>query len=383
MSRKTVKVIIAAGTRPNFIKVAPLIKALDKHKENAGNKKGVKIDYVFVHTGQHYDKEMSKSFFDDLSLPRPDINLGVGSGSHAEQIGKIISKFGKVCLKEKPNLVIVVGDVNSTVACALAAAKLSVPVAHVEAGLRSFDRTMPEELNRVLTDQASDYLFATCEDACANLKREGIPEEKIYFVGNVMIDTLFRFISKIKANSKIGGSYALLTLHRPGSVDNRAVFKKMLEALRRVSKKIPIIFSAHPRTQKQIKLFKYEKYFNFLNSSSMRSINPKKAINLLNALPYPEFMALLSGARLVLTDSGGIQEETTILGIPCLTLRTNTERPITVKEGTNIITGNNPDKIVKAAFAALKNKLNHKKNPKYWDGKASERIVNILARELR
>jgi UDP-N-acetylglucosamine 2-epimerase (non-hydrolysing) len=378
------KIIISAGARPNFIKIAPLIDELDRFNNKLRSGSGIK--HLLVHTGQHYDNEMSGSFFDDLALPRPDIYLGIGSGSHTEQVSRIMVRFEKVCSRERPDLVVVVGDVNSTVACALTAARLRIPVAHVEAGLRSFDRSMPEEVNRVLTDQISDYLFTTCEDANRNLKREGISEEKIHFVGNIMIDTLLKFAPLINTRNKIIGDdkeYALLTLHRPANVDNKVVFKGLLGALREISRKIPILFPAHPRTQKQIKIFRYERYFNFLNPRPAGSLNAKKTINLLNALSYTEFLGLMKGARLVLTDSGGVQEETTILKVPCLTLRDNTERPVTVKKGTNIIAGRDPDNIVKAASRALKNRAPYKKNPRYWDGRTAERIVNILAKGLK
>ena len=382
------KIVSVVGARPNFMKIAPIIEQLKIKNKNLK----AKLKHVLVHTGQHYDEEMSKSFFEDLNLPKPDINLGVGSASHAVQTAKIMIEFEKVCLRERPDLIIVVGDVNSTIACALVASKLGIKIAHIEAGLRSFDRTMPEEINRVLTDAISDYLFTTCEDANENLKREGIPEEKIYFVGNVMIDTLLKYKERAKKSKileKLGlnkdlqvRSYTLLTLHRPSNVDNRETFINILKALKNVSKKIPIIFPAHPRTQRQIKIFSLEKYFNFVNIESNSCVNIRNSINLLNSLPYLDFLNLMANAKFVLTDSGGIQEETTILNIPCLTLRENTERPVTLKEGTNTIVGSNPEKIISKSMDILNGKKKKGRIPKLWDGKAAERIINILIEKL-
>ena len=386
--RHLTKIVSVVGARPNFMKIAPIIEQLKIKNKNLK----AKLKHVLVHTGQHYDEEMSKSFFEDLNLPKPDINLGVGSASHAVQTAKIMIEFEKVCLRERPDLIIVVGDVNSTIACALVASKLGIKIAHIEAGLRSFDRTMPEEINRVLTDAISDYLFTTCEDANENLKREGIPEEKIYFVGNVMIDTLLKYKERAKKSKileKLGlnkdlqvRSYALLTLHRPSNVDNRETFINILKALKDVSEKIPIIFPAHPRTQRQIKFFSLEKYFNFVNIESNSCVNIENSINLLDPLSYLDFLNLMANAKFVLTDSGGIQEETTILNIPCLTLRENTERPVTLKEGTNTIVGSNPEKIISKSMDILNGKKKIGRIPKLWDGKAAERIINILIEKL-
>lgn len=293
--------------------------------------------------------------------------------------------YEKVLMEKRPELVVVVGDVNSTLACSIVAAKLCIPVAHVEAGLRSFDRTMPEEINRIVTDSLSDFLFTTCEDANENLKREGIPEEKIYFAGNVMIDTLLKYKTKAEVKAKIKvdeKDYALLTLHRPSNVDDSKIFRNILEALLTVSRKIPIIFPAHPRTQKQIKSFGYEKYFNFIKLNAANSINVKNSINLLNPLAYLEFLNLMANAKFVLTDSGGIQEETTILDIPCLTVRENTERPITIKEGTNVLVGTNKRKIITESLNILNDSGKSGKIPRLWDGKAAERIVKILSKYL-
>ena len=386
--RHLTKIVSVVGARPNFMKIAPIIEQLKIKNKNLK----AELKHVLVHTGQHYDEEMSKSFFEDLNLPKPDINLGVGSASHAVQTAKIMIEFEKVCLRERPDLIIVVGDVNSTIACALVASKLGIKIAHIEAGLRSFDRAMPEEINRVLTDAISDYLFTTCEDANENLRKEGIPEEKIYFVGNVMIDTLLKYKERAKKSKileKLGlnkdlqvRSYALLTLHRPSNVDNRETFINILKALKDVSEKIPIIFPAHPRTQRQIKSFGLEKYFNFVNIESNSCVNIENSINLLDPLSYLDFLNLMANAKFVLTDSGGIQEETTILNIPCLTLRENTERPVTLKEGTNTIVGSNPEKIISKSMDILNGKKKIGRIPKLWDGKAAERIINILIEKL-
>jgi len=379
------KIMVVAGARPNFMKIAAVMRELAKHPQH--------FEQILVHTGQHYDVEMSDSFFSDLGLREPDIHLGAGSGTHGEQTGKIMIRFEKVCMKQKPDLVMVVGDVNSTVACTLVSAKLFIPSAHVEAGLRSYDRTMPEEINRVLTDQICDYLFTTCEDANQNLIKEGIAKERIFFVGNTMIDTLLRHIeiakkSKIldglglRDNSKVK-KYAAVTLHRPSNVDEREILKGILDALNKIAEKLPVILPAHPRTTKMIKRFKLNKVVDYQESISSYNFNKsnKKAL-LLPPLSYLDFLSLMSKAALVLTDSGGIQEETTILGIPCLTIRRNTERPITIKEGTNTLVGNDPDRILSTALKVLKDGAAKKKRPKYWDGRAAQRIVKILLPSL-
>jgi UDP-N-acetylglucosamine 2-epimerase (non-hydrolysing) len=379
------KVFIVVGARPNFVKAAPLVKEL---KENS------KLNPVLVHTGQHYDYEMSASFLKELDLSKPDVYLGIGSGTHAEQTGKIMIEFEKVCLRENPDLVIVVGDVNSTIACSIAASKLLIPVAHVEAGLRSFDRTMPEEINRILTDQISDYLFTTCEDANQNLIKEGVPQDKIFHVGNIMVDTLLNRLPKIhnsniletlglRKNKSIK-KYTVLTLHRPSNVDNYIILKGILDVLNNLSKEISIIFPAHPRTIKMIQSLGLSEMINYMNKITL--YNFEKTSQKILAIPplgYHDFLCLMSKAALVLTDSGGIQEETTVLGIPCLTLRSNTERPVTVREGTNIIVGNSPDKILKTALHVLRNGIRQKKIPKYWDGRTAGRIVKILVRNFK
>ncbi|MDQ6786060.1 MAG: UDP-N-acetylglucosamine 2-epimerase (non-hydrolyzing) [Acidobacteriota bacterium] len=327
-----------------------------------------------VHTGQHYDAAMSDSFFKDLGIPAPDFYLEVGSASHAVQTARIMTAFEPVVLEEKPDWVLVVGDVNSTIACALVCAKLNIKVAHVEAGLRSRDRTMPEEINRVLTDSISDLLLTTSQDADENLRVEGITEDKIKFVGNVMIDSLFHSL-KLAESSTVredlnltGKDYAVLTLHRPSNVDNEETLNGLLEALISISKEIPIIFPVHPRTKANIEYFGFP---DAIDHSQIKTIAP---------LGYLDFMRLYSGARLVLTDSGGLQEETTALSIPCLTLRENTERPITISMGTNILVGTNPEKIKNAAFKVLSQKTSatDKKIPPLWDGQAAERICDAL-----
>lgn len=350
------------------MKIAPVSEELSK--------KG--IEHIILHTGQHYDDEMSKVFFQDLGMPEPHIYLGVGSGTHAEQTGKIMVEFEKTCFEQKPGMVVVVGDVNSTVACALVASKLWIPVAHIEAGLRSFDRTMPEEINRLLTDQIADLLFTTCEDADVNLANEGIPTGKVHFVGNVMIDTLLRFI-EVASGSDIlerlsleeGGSikkYAALTLHRPSNVDDAETLRGIFKALERLSEEIPVVFPAHPRTLKRIE--------DSGIGDSIRGMGSK--IMMLKPMGYLDFLRLMSKAAVVLTDSGGIQEETTVLGIPCLTLRNNTERPVTVKQGTNTLVGNSPDRIIQAGLEVLEKGTPVKKIPPLWDGKAAERIVKVI-----
>jgi len=369
------KAIFIGGARPNFMKIAPLIWELKKIHQKL---KSSRIKYLFVHTGQHYDNEMSKIFFKDLNLPYPDINLGVGSSSHAVQTAKIMIKFEKVCIKEKPGIVIVVGDVNSTIACTLVATKLGIKTAHVEAGLRSFDRNMPEEINRILTDSISDYLFTTCEDANENLKREGIPEEKIFFVGNIMIDTLMRYqarAKKLNTHKKYGlckSNYALLTLHRPSNVDGEGTLYDILQAVKEISNHVPILFPVHPRTKK------------YINKYCVNDLLVKEnSIILTDPIGYLEFLSLMMDAKFVLTDSGGIQEETTALGIPCLTLRNNTERPITVTQGTNIIVGTNPNNIIYESKNILKgNNKNQNIIPKLWDGNTAKRIINIIMSKI-
>lgn len=354
------KIILVVGARPNFMKMAPILYEIKKYPD--------RIHPLLVHTGQHYDKNMSDLFFDDLGLPKPDIFLGVGSGSHAQQTAKIMEKFEAVLLENKPDLVLVVGDVNSTLACALTAAKLHIKVAHVEAGLRSFDRRMPEEINRLLTDAISDYLFLTEASAVKNLEKEGVSQDKMFFVGNVMIDSLLQNLDKAKQSTILSQlqlekqSYALLTLHRAENVDNRSAMQEILDALMEISKKIQLVFPIHPRTKNKLEEF---------------GLLPKN-FKITDPLGYWDFLHLMSQAKFVLTDSGGIQEETTILQIPCLTLRENTERPVTAEKGTNTIVGTNKEKILSHALEVLERKKSQTQIPDLWDGHAARRIVEIL-----
>ena len=360
------KILNIVGARPNFMKIAPIVREM-RRREN---------DFLplIVHTGQHYDAAMSDSFFTDLGIPKPNFHLEVGSASHAVQTAKIMTAFEPVVLEEKPDWVLVVGDVNSTIACALVCAKLGVKIAHVEAGLRSRDRTMPEEINRILTDAISDLLLTTSQDADENLKNEGVSEDKIKFVGNVMIDSLFYSLKQAESSivredlNLIAENYAVLTLHRPSNVDEKEVFGNLLDALAAISEKLPVIFPAHPRTKANIERFGFTKK---IENSNIRLIEP---------LGYLDFLRLYSGARIVLTDSGGLQEETTALSVPCLTLRENTERPITISMGTNILVGTNSEKIKQAAFEVLsrENDLRDKKTPPLWDGRAAKRICDVL-----
>jgi UDP-N-acetylglucosamine 2-epimerase (non-hydrolysing) len=391
------KIILVCGARPNFMKIAPLLRAINKHNELIKANDQSLITPILVHTGQHYDYEMSQVFFQDLELPKPDVYLGVGSGTHAEQTGKVMIEFEKVLLKEKPDLVVVVGDVNSTLAAALAAVKLDIPVAHVEAGLRSYDRTMPEEINRLLTDQISDYLFTHSRDADENLKREGIPVEKIFFVGNVMVDSLLfnkarADQSQILAQLKLTkGGYALVTLHRPSNVDEKHSLKNIMSAMVRISEQIPVVFPAHPRTQKKLREFNLDNDVTVIGRSpdgigktkQSRSESQSQSRILITApLSYLDFLKLEMYAKFVMTDSGGIQEETTVLNVPCLTLRDTTERPITITQGTNVIVGNNPRKIIQEACKILGSKPKPPSHIEFWDGMAAERIIAILAKAV-
>ena len=394
------KIVSVVGARPNFMKVAAICEAIKEY--NNGSNNGQQIEHVLVHTGQHYDANMSDFFFNDLELPKPNLFLGVGSASHSVQTAKVMEGFESVLLAERPQVVIVVGDVNSTVACALVAKKTLcsdgingkdfIPkLAHVEAGLRSFDRTMPEEVNRIVTDSISDYLFTTEESANQNLRQEGIPTEKIHFVGNVMIDTLLRY--RVKANESTilndlqlheSGqvkSYAILTLHRPANVDDAQTFSAMLESFLDVSRHMPIIFPAHPRTLKQIQEADLGDYFvdHFLDGPE--PWDSRVRIRLVPPLGYLDFLHLMSNAKVVLTDSGGIQEETTILGVPCITLRENTERPVTLLHGTNVLVGADPEKIIREFSRVLHDGRKAATPPYFWDGSAAKRIVQILVDE--
>jgi len=472
------KIMLVAGARPNFMKVASIIDAIKGYNVSIQNSK-LKIQHCLVHTGQHYDDSMSETFFRDLDLPKPDIHLDVGSASHAVQTAEIMKRFEPILLEEQPDVVMVVGDVNSTIACTLVASKIDygstrhLPlstqhvrrkplIAHVESGLRSFDRSMPEEINRILTDQLSDVLFVSEQSGLDNLRNEGFKNflsgedclelannstldtqhslPLVAMVGNTMIDTLFKhrgLAQKSNILEKLGlkqsgvrtedsgvSHYAILTLHRPSNVDDKETFQEILDALAVISRKVPIFFPAHPRTLNRIKEFGFEEYFRFLTQNSMlnteqssvhssdmfhsrlntqNSPSPQSSVPnphhgsicCIEPLGYLDFLCLMSDAKLVLTDSGGIQEETTVLGIPCVTLRENTERPVTMTQGTNILVGTNKEKIIESAFLQLNgdkqykrnqlnkpnrpNKLNKPNRPKLWDGQAGERIIKILA----
>jgi UDP-N-acetylglucosamine 2-epimerase (non-hydrolysing) len=349
------------GARPNFMKVAPVHLAL-------AGRNGV--SQAIIHTGQHYDASMSDVFFDQLAIPKPDFNLGVGSASHARQTAEVMMRLESVFLETKPDLVLVYGDVNSTVAAALVCSKLLIPVGHVEAGLRSFDRTMPEEINRILTDRVADYLFTPSVDGNENLIHEGVPEEKIHLVGNVMIDTLVRLLPSAdgtmicRSLSLTDKPYALVTLHRPSNVDDSRDLMETLDALNEIAARIDIIFPVHPRTRQMMQQSGEKKF-----SSRFHFIDP---------VGYVEFLGLQRNATLVITDSGGIQEETTYLGIPCITVRENTERPITVSIGSNVLAGREVGKLKREAIAILDGKVKDCENPPLWDGKAGERIADVI-----
>jgi UDP-N-acetylglucosamine 2-epimerase (non-hydrolysing) len=370
------RILVVAGARPNFVKIAPLMEQLAARRASG-------VETLLVHTGQHYDEAMSRLFFDQLGIPRPDVNLEVGSGAHGQQTGEVLARIEPVLLEWKPDVVVVVGDVNSTLAAALAAAKLHIPVAHVEAGLRSFDRSMPEETNRVLTDALADFLFVSEPSGVENLRREGVAESKIHLVGNVMIDSLRKFRElargscalrdlRLLAGDGKARRYALLTLHRPANVDDATTLRPLLECLAEIAREVPILFPAHPRTQERIERFGL--------GGLVRTVWQSDDAGMLLCPPvgYLEFLHLESEAVLVLTDSGGIQEETTVLGVPCLTLRESTERPITVTEGTNTLVGNHPTRIRAAARAILAGNGKQGRTPALWDGRAAERIVSLL-----
>jgi UDP-N-acetylglucosamine 2-epimerase (non-hydrolysing) len=355
-----VKIFLVAGARPNFMKVAPLMDAFRARKVQYPE-----LDPLLVHTGQHYDAQMSDEFFRDLAMPAPDIHLGAGSGTHAEQTARVMVAFEKICLQHHPALVVVVGDVNSTMACAISAKKLGIPVAHVEAGLRSRDMAMPEEINRLCTDVISDFLFTTDPLADKNLLAEGCPPERIHFVGNTMIDSLQKHLHRALAMplppGLEAGSYALLTLHRPSNVDDPASLQLLFDAINQVAERIPILFPAHPRTAQRL-----------------AGIHLHDRVRVIEPLGYLAFLGLMARARMVLTDSGGIQEETTVLHVPCLTLRANTERPITCEMGTNILAGTEPSDILRHAMGALNAPPPDNRVPEKWDGRASQRIADVL-----
>jgi UDP-N-acetylglucosamine 2-epimerase (non-hydrolysing) len=359
------RIINVVGARPNFIKIAPVVDEM--------RRRPARIEHLLIHTGQHYDESMSDSFFEDLEIPLPNINLGVGSGSHAEQTARIMLAFEQVLHEHPADWVVVVGDVNSTMAASIVAAKMLVRVAHVEAGLRSRDRTMPEEINRVVTDSVADLLLTPTRDAGDNLLREGVATEKIRFVGNVMIDSLYRNLERAQESQALerlslkSKQYCVMTLHRPSNVDDGAALAGIIDALEVIGERLPIVFPVHPRTRDRLEQFGL--------SNRLRA---RTSLMLIEPVGYLDFLRLYSNSRLVLTDSGGIQEETTVLGIPCLTLRQNTERPITVTEGTNRIVGNDPEVIKREALAALEQPARAARVPELWDGHAAVRIVDAI-----
>jgi UDP-N-acetylglucosamine 2-epimerase (non-hydrolysing) len=390
------KFMSVVGARPNFMKIASIISAINEYNNLIQNSK-LKIQHLLVHTGQHYDESMSSVFFKELGIPQPHFNLGVGSSSHSLQTAQIMERFEPILLQKRPHVLLLVGDVNSTIACALVASKIEYRtktsklnprnlkqrplISHVEAGLRSFDQKMPEEINRVLTDALSDLLFVTEEDAILNLKKEGISIKKIHFVGNVMIDTLITNLSKIRRSDTLESykrllgenenGYGVVTLHRPSNVDSRQDLSELMNCLQIISGRIPLIFPIHPRTKRNLDRFGID-----------RTLSKNRNILFIEPLSYLAFLTLVKSAKLVMTDSGGIQEETTYLKIPCITLRDNTERPVTVTMGTNYLVGTNRDKIVETAFLILNGKGKKGKAPPLWDGKAGQRIVKILVNQL-
>ena len=360
----TLRILNVTGARPNFMKVAALVAEMQRQAD---------FQPLLVHTGQHYDQTMSDQFFQDLGLPEPDAYLGVGSGSHAQQTARIMEAFEPCLTQMRPDLVVVVGDVNSTVACALVASKLHIPVAHVEAGLRSFDRTMPEEINRVVTDHVSDYLFVSEPSGVKNLRAEGIDPDRVFFVGNVMIDTVLRFRKAAAGGSALHrlsvspGQYALVTLHRPSNVDRPEPLRGLVRVLARLSQHLPVLWPVHPRTRARLDAF-----------GLMDCVCKHDDLHLLEPLGYLDFLQLMDNSRVVITDSGGIQEETTALGVPCVTVRENTERPVTVETGTNFLAGTQPARVWTVIEQILAGNPKNGKVPPLWDGRAAERIVQVL-----
>ena len=363
------RIVNVAGARPNFMKIAPLMEAYRRQPA---------IQPLLVHTGQHYDEKMSELFFRQLQIPQPDINLGVGSGSHAAQTAEIMRTFERVVLDCRPDAVVVVGDVNSTIACGLVAVKLGVKLVHVEAGLRSFDRSMPEEINRVLTDAISDLLFCTEASGVENLRREGVADGKVHLVGNVMIDTLLGQREKAESSTILAElhlrprEYAVLTLHRPANVDDPAALGGLLEAVDAVQRDMPVVFPVHPRTRGNLARLHLE-----------RRVAAMPNLRLIDPAGYLDFLKLMAWARVVLTDSGGIQEETTILKVPCITLRESTERPVTAQVGSNHLAGTDPGRIIAAYRQALEDDPSSYQVPPLWDGRAADRIAGILLQQLR
>ena len=365
------KWMLIAGARPNFMKIAPVLDAIEKHNRASA---GRPVESVLVHTGQHYDAKMSDLFFNQLGIRKPDVNLEVGSATHAVQTAEIMRRFEPVLLEHRPKAVIVVGDVNSTLACGLVAVKLGVKVVHVEAGLRSFDRTMPEEINRLLTDAISDLLFCTEQSGVINLAKEGVPSDKVFLVGNVMIDTLLKYRTIAERATVLedlklqDNKYVVVTLHRPSNVDDEVTLHGIASALREISAKLPLIFPVHPRTRGNLEKFGLD-------------LGPN--VHLIKPQGYMAFLNLWKDAALILTDSGGLQEETTALGVPCLTLRENTERPVTIDEGSNVLVGTDPARIREEAARVLAGQGKQGRRPALWDGKAAERIVAELDRLIQ
>ena len=355
------KICLVAGARPNFMKVAPLLNRIREHSNQ--------LDAFLVHTGQHYDAAMSDVFFRDLGMPEPDVYLGVGSASHAVQTADIMVGFEKVVQVHRPDLVLVVGDVNSTIATGLVAAKLNIPLAHVEAGLRSGDRRMPEEINRILTDQLADLLFTTSPEAHDHLAREGVASEKIHFTGNLMIESLIQHQHRFNADGVLAehqlsaGDYGLVTLHRPSNVDSPDALRGLWTMLNRLAERMPLLFPIHPRTRKMATSF---------------GLNQSDGLVLTDPIGYLEFMALQRDARLVLTDSGGIQEESTFFGVPCITVRENTERPITITEGSNVLAGTDPEAVFAESIKVLNGDVKRGRVPEKWDDGVSARITTLL-----
>lgn len=361
-------IYLVAGARPNFMKIAPIVRALQAH---AG------LGFKIIHTGQHYDREMNDVFFEELGIPAPDVFMAAGGGSHAQQTAKIMLAFEELCQQQRPDAVLVVGDVNSTLACSIVAKKLNIPVAHVEAGLRSGDMTMPEEINRLVTDSISDWFFVTEPSAVDHLRREGKAESAIHYVGHVMVDNVLYQAGKLAAGAPADAAvgafkaahprYGVVTLHRPSNVDDAAMMARLAGALREIAAELPLIFPVHPRTRANLEKF---------------GIDLGPNVTLTGPQGYMAFLALWKDAAMVLTDSGGLQEETTALGVPCLTLRENTERPVTVEEGSNVLAGTDPRRIVAEARQILRGEGKRGRRPHLWDGQAAERIVHILAAEL-
>jgi UDP-N-acetylglucosamine 2-epimerase (non-hydrolysing) len=364
-------IYLVAGARPNFMKIAPIVRALQASRSGNG------LSFKIVHTGQHYDREMNDVFFEELGIPQPDVFMAAGGGSHAQQTAKIMLGFEELCEKECPAAVLVVGDVNSTLACSIVAKKLQIPVAHVEAGLRSGDMSMPEEINRLVTDSISDWFFATEPAACEHLRREGKAESNVHYVGHVMVDNVLYQADKLAQADTSGfetsafkaqqGRYGVVTLHRPSNVDEPATFARIAGALKEIAQDLPLIFPVHPRTRANIEKF---------------GIDLGPNVTLAGPQAYMAFLNLWKDAAVVLTDSGGLQEETTALGVPCITIRENTERPVTVDEGTNVLAGTDPEAIVREARKVLRGEGKQGRRPQLWDGRAAERIVAVLAREL-